>query len=84
MKMLFLKYPEDNLNPYVNWLLVTAEDGSTALPADFTPMYLLIEKHWRKLRPEEKEKIPPKKKESMEERIIRKIAGRKENEETEF
>ena len=77
---------EDNLNLYVNWLLVTAEDGSIVSFADFSRrFYYWIEKHWRKLRPEEKErKDSAEKKESMEERIIRKSLEERKRRDKEF
>ena len=77
---------EDNLNLYVNWLLVTAEDGSIVSFADFSRrFYYWIEKHWRKLRPEEKErKDSAEKKESMEERIIRKSLEERKRRDREY
>jgi len=84
-KALF-EHLEDNLNLYVNWLLVTAEDGSIVSFADFSRrFYYWIEKHWRKLRPEEKErKDSAEKKESMEERIIRKSLEERKRRDKEF
>ena len=84
-KALF-EHLEDNLNLYVNWLLVTAEDGSIVSFADFSRrFYYWIEKHWRKLRPAEKERQDSaEKKESMEERIIRKSLEERKRRDREY
>ena len=76
-KALF-EHLEDNLNLYVNWLLVTAEDGSIVSFADFSRrFYYWIEKHWRKLRPEEKERKDSAEKKEAREGNVKNLVRRK-------